>query len=70
MARAPLSRPKFLIIFISWWSIWTILQISLRPGVDLKALTAEDLGRNSEVDPLAGFSHACRRDLDSLHASL
>ncbi len=40
MARSPLSTGKFLLIFISWWSIWAFLQTSLLIGFGLRAMTA------------------------------
>ncbi|HWK07681.1 MAG TPA: histidine kinase [Puia sp.] len=35
MARSPLSIGKFLLIFISWWLIWALLQTMLLVGFDL-----------------------------------
>src|SRR6201996_6080941 len=40
MAKAPLSSGKFLLIFISWWAIWGLLQTSLLIGFGLPPRTA------------------------------
>jgi two-component system, LytTR family, sensor kinase len=57
MARSPLSTGKFLLIFISWWSIWAFLQTSLLIGFGLRAMTAfsDSLVSNTLVALTCGF---------------
>jgi two-component system, LytTR family, sensor kinase len=57
MARSPLSTGKFLLIFISWWSIWAFLQTSLLIGFGLRAMTAfsDSLVSNALVALSCGF---------------
>ena len=40
MARSPLSTGKFLVIFITWWAIWTFMQSSLLISFGLRATIA------------------------------
>ncbi len=40
MAKSPLSSGKVLLIFVSWWAIWTILQTSLLIGFGLSTYAA------------------------------
>ena len=40
MAKAPLSTGKFLLIFVSWWVIWALMQVSLLIGFGLSTGTA------------------------------
>src|SRR5580700_10217166 len=35
MAKSPLSSGKVLLIFISWWAIWALLQTSVLTGFGL-----------------------------------
>ncbi|MBS1604911.1 MAG: histidine kinase [Bacteroidetes bacterium] len=57
MAKAPLSTAKFLLIFISWWAIWAVLQISLLIGFGLPVSTAitDSLVSNTLVALCCGF---------------
>ena len=57
MAKAPLSTGKFLLIFISWWAIWAVLQISLLIGFGLPVGTAitDSLVSNTLVALCCGF---------------
>jgi len=57
MAKAPLSTAKFFLIFISWWAIWAVLQISLLIGFGLSVSTAitDSLVSNALVALCCGF---------------
>ena len=57
MAKAPLSTGKFFLIFISWWAIWAVLQISLLLGFGLSVGTAitDSLVSNTLVALCCGF---------------
>jgi hypothetical protein len=44
-----------------------IVEISLKPGVELRQLATEALTKRLDPDPLLNFSLLCRADLDSLH---
>ena len=44
-----------------------IVEISLKPSVELRQLATEALTRSLDPDPLLKFSLVCRADLDSLH---
>src|ERR1700722_5915323 len=57
MARSPLSTGKFLLIFISWWAIWALMQTSLLIGFGLHAMTAfsDSLVSNTLVALSCGF---------------
>src|ERR1700761_4148538 len=57
MARAPLSIGKFLVIFIIWWAIWALLQISLLIGFNLPPMVAltDSLVSNTMVALSCGF---------------
>jgi two-component system LytT family sensor kinase len=57
MAKAPLSTSKFLLIFISWWAIWALLQVSLLMGFGLSTSTAvfDSLASNTLVALSCGF---------------
>jgi hypothetical protein len=44
-----------------------IVQISLKPSVDLRKLATAELSKNSDSDLLLPFSQACRADLDKVH---
>ena len=41
-----------------------IVEISLKPGVELRQLAKEALSKSLDPDPLLAFSLACRADLD------
>ena len=43
-----------------------IVEISLKPSVELRQLATEALSRNLDPDPLLAFSEICRADLDSV----
>ena len=43
-----------------------IVEISLRPSVELRQLATEALSRGLDPDPLVEFSEVCRADLDSV----
>jgi hypothetical protein len=45
----------------------TILEIYLKPSVELRQLATEALTKSLDPDPLLKFSVACRADLDGLH---
>jgi hypothetical protein len=47
-----------------------IVEISLRPSVDLRKLAMAELSNNSNSDLLLPFSKACRLDLDQVHWKL
>src|ERR1700735_1180955 len=57
MAKAPLSTGKFLLIFISWWAIWALLQTSLLIGFGLTTGTAlaDSVFSNTIVALCCGF---------------
>ncbi|HLG80407.1 MAG TPA: hypothetical protein VKY22_05285 [Bradyrhizobium sp.] len=44
-----------------------IVEISLKPSVELRQLATEALTKSLDPDPLLKFSLVCRADLDSLH---
>jgi hypothetical protein len=44
-----------------------IVEISLKPSVELRELATEALTKSLDPDPLLKFSLLCRADLDSLH---
>lgn len=43
-----------------------LIEISLRPKMELRQLATEALSRNPNPDPLLAFSEICRADLDSV----
>lgn len=47
-----------------------ILQISLKPRVELRKLATEALSKSVELDPLLEFSLVCRADLDDVRRTL
>jgi two-component system LytT family sensor kinase len=57
MAKAPLSTGKVLLIFISWWAIWALLQASLLIGFGLSTGTAiaDSAASNTLVALCCGF---------------
>ena len=46
-----------------------IVEISLKPGVELRQLAKEALSKSLDPDPLLAFSLVCRADLDSVRRS-
>jgi hypothetical protein len=46
-----------------------IVEISLKPSVELRQLAKEALSKSLDPDPLLAFSLACRADLDSVRRS-
>jgi hypothetical protein len=44
-----------------------IIEISLKPRLELRQLATEALTKSLDPDPLLKFSQVCRADLDSLH---
>ena len=47
-----------------------IIEISLRPRVDLRQLASEALSRSPDPDPFLTFSRACRADLDDVRRTM
>ena len=45
-----------------------IVEIALKPSVELRQLAKDALARGLEPDPLLAFSELCRADLDNLHS--
>ena len=44
-----------------------IVEILLKPSIDLRQLPEEALSKSLDPDPLLTFSEICRADLDNLH---
>jgi hypothetical protein len=44
-----------------------IVEISLKPSVELPQLSKKALSKSLDLDPLLAFSLACRADLDNVH---
>lgn len=44
-----------------------IVEISLKPSVELRQLAKEALSKSLDPDPLLAFSSICRADLDNIH---
>jgi hypothetical protein len=44
----------------------SIIEISLKPKMEIRELATEALHRNPEPDPLLAFSEVCRADLDGV----
>ena len=57
MAKAPLSTGKFLLIFVSWWTIWALMQVSLLIGFGLTTGTAlaDSVFSNTLIALCCGF---------------
>ena len=57
MAKAPLSTGKFLLIFVSWWVIWALMQVSLLIGFGLSTGTAlaDSVFSNTLIALCSGF---------------
>jgi hypothetical protein len=47
-----------------------IIEISLKPGVDIGQLARAALSESLDPDPLLAFSLACRADLDSVRRTM
>ena len=47
-----------------------IVEISLKPGVELRQLAKEALSKSLDPDPLLAFSLACRTDLDNVRRTV
>ena len=47
-----------------------ILEISLKPGIELRQLAKEALSKSLDPDPLLVFSSICRADLDNVHRTV
>jgi hypothetical protein len=47
-----------------------LIEISLKPSMDLRKLAAEQLSKTSDSDLLLPFSRACRTDLDQLYRTV
>jgi len=45
----------------------TIVEILLKPGIELRQLAKEALSKGLDPDPLLVFSSICRADLDNVH---
>jgi hypothetical protein len=48
----------------------TILEISLKPSIELRQLAKEALSESLDPDPLLAFSSICRADLDNVHRTV
>jgi hypothetical protein len=44
-----------------------IVEISLKPSIELRQLAKEALSQSLDPDPLLAFSSTCRADLDNVH---
>ena len=47
-----------------------IVEIALKPSIELRQLAKEALSKSPEPDPLLAFSAICRADLDSVRRSV
>lgn len=47
-----------------------IVEISLKPSVELRQLAQESLSKHLDPDPLLAFSSLCRADLDDVHRTV
>ena len=47
-----------------------IIEISLKPSVELRQLATEALSKSLDPDPLVEFSQVCRADLDNVRRTL
>jgi len=47
-----------------------IIEISLKPSVELRQLATEALSKSLDPDPLLEFSQVCRADLDNVRRTL
>jgi len=48
----------------------TIVDILLKPGIELRQLAREALSKGIDPDPLLSFSSICRADLDHVRRTL
>ena len=46
-----------------------IVEIALKPSIELRQLAKQALSKHPEPDPLLAFSEICRADLDSVRRS-
>jgi hypothetical protein len=44
-----------------------IVEILLKPSIELRQLAKEALSKSLDPDPLLAFSSLCRSDLDNVH---
>ena len=47
-----------------------IVEISLKPSIELRQLAKEALSKSLDPDPLVVFSSICRADLDNVHRTI
>jgi hypothetical protein len=47
-----------------------IVEIALKPSIELRQLAKEALSKSLDPDPLVAFSETCRADLDSVRRSV
>ena len=47
-----------------------IVEISLKPSVELRQLAREALSKSLDPDPLLTFSQVCRADLDNVRRTM
>jgi hypothetical protein len=47
-----------------------IVEISLKPSIELRQLAKESLSKSLDPDPLLVFSSICRADLDNVHRTV
>jgi hypothetical protein len=47
-----------------------IVEISLKPSIELRQLANEALSKSLDPDPLLAFSSLCRADLDNVHRTV
>jgi hypothetical protein len=47
-----------------------IVEIFLKPSIELRQLAKETLSKSIDPDPLVRFSSICRADLDNVHRTL
>ena len=47
--------------------IWGLIEISLKPSLDLRKVSVAELSESPDADLLLPFSLACRADLDEVY---
>jgi hypothetical protein len=47
-----------------------VIEISLKPSMDLRKLAIEELSKKTDADLLLPFSLACRADLDKVYRTI
>jgi hypothetical protein len=47
-----------------------ILEISLKPSIELRQLARDGLSKSLDPDPVLAFSSICRADLDNVHRTV